>query len=167
MVQILVQIIFILFSAVFGFMLGGSISYSDLSPSISILQNLSAAVLTIAGLWVAYIYPQAIAAYKSGENVKLMKGVESTERIEELIMIIIISASVLVVLLFSSLIWSGVKELSIVKGNYVLVKKLCVTVFFYVCLVQSATVFKVIISNIRFVNELHRVKRDSEAHNEL
>jgi hypothetical protein len=167
MKMIIFQFFLLIISIVMGFLVGGDLSYSDLSPTISILQSLSASVFTLAGLWVAYIYPQAITAYKNSEDVTLIGGVDSTERIEELILIIIVSAFVLTSLLFMNLFWGSFKELSFIQGFYRETKQIGVSVFMYICFLQVTAVSTVMISNIRFINELHRVKRNFDAHKEL
>ncbi|MDU5839354.1 MAG: hypothetical protein E6Z53_20190, partial [Pantoea sp.] len=52
--------VFILF--VLAFLLGDSYTYSDIKDILSTLQNISAMIFTIAGIWLAYIYPKAISA---------------------------------------------------------------------------------------------------------
>ena len=43
------------------FWVGNSFTYSDIKDILSTLQNISAMIFTIAGIWLAYIYPKAIS----------------------------------------------------------------------------------------------------------
>ncbi len=63
--------IYIFISVVIGYYLVDIISLGDLKPIIGTLQNISAAVFTLAGIWIAYSYPQAIASYTQGERMSV------------------------------------------------------------------------------------------------
>ena len=40
---------------------GSSYNYNDIKDILSTLQNISVMIFTIAGIWLAYIYPKAIS----------------------------------------------------------------------------------------------------------
>ena len=55
------------------------LTYKDFNPAVSVLQNISAAVFTLSGIWIAYLYPQAISSITSSSKVGLLKGSEDAK----------------------------------------------------------------------------------------
>ncbi|WP_439824076.1 hypothetical protein [Aeromonas caviae] len=90
-----IQASLLLMSFIMSWLSSGKISSSDLTSLLSTLQNISAAVFTIAGIWIAYIYPEAISSFTNPDKIALIKGTESTEQVKSLVFTVITSASVL------------------------------------------------------------------------
>lgn len=138
----------------------------QLAPVIGTLQNLSAAVFTLTGIWIAYSYPQAIAAYTSPRNIKIMPSDETT-RIEGLVLIVVKSAFVISALLIFNLIYlliSKVQFYQIYRGEF---KLLGVSFLCYLSILQLKAIFVLIVTNIEFVNELHKKKDEKVADEDL
>ncbi len=139
---------------------------SELAPVIGTLQNISAAVFTLAGIWVAYSYPQAIAAYTSPGQVKIIPT-DETKRIEGLVMIILTSAVVLCILLFHNLAFVLLGKTIINVESRWLLKLIGMSSIFYASFLQLKAISTVMITNVFFVNELHHKKTEREAHKDL
>lgn len=153
-------------SILIGYYLVEIISLSDLKPIIGTLQNIAAAVFALAGIWIAYSYPQAIAAYTSPTTVTVIPNNE-TKRIENLVLIVLTSAFVI-----SSLLIANMLYLLLYKSinNTLIIHKLniiAIASVFYLSFLQIKAVFIVMITNISFVNELHSKKTENEANNDL
>ena len=153
------------FSLALGYYLVDLVSLSELKPIISNLQNISAAVFTLAGIWIAYSYPQAISAYTSPGTVSIIPT-DETKRIENLVLIVLTSAfvisSLMIIHMFHLLIYKTVS----VDSQHVL-KAFGISSVFYLSFLQLKAIFVVIITNISFVNELHDKKTEREANDDL
>lgn len=164
--RLLLHVVYLLVSFSLSFLIINKIALSEISPIVSILQNISAAVFTLAGIWVAYSYPQAIAAYTSPNQIKIVPTSE-TKRIEDLVMIILTSATVLCILLFHNLAYIlTVKTIHNVDVRFYL-KSAGISSIFYASLLQLKAIFTVMITNVFFVNELHHKKTELEANKDL
>ncbi|EMP4202284.1 hypothetical protein [Klebsiella variicola] len=130
------------------------VSYNDIKDILGVLQNISAAIFTIVGLWIGFLYPNAIASIVN-DDVDYIKNTKDAPRIEKLIYVVITSAvvmlSILFVYLFKS-IWSGLSS-SIVHTGFI--KMIGVTFVYFMCWLQVKCVFSVILSNVSFANNLH------------
>ncbi|MBK0544640.1 hypothetical protein GZ027_01085 [Klebsiella pneumoniae] len=140
--------------ALASYWLKDKVSYNDIKDILGVLQNISAAIFTIVGLWIGFLYPNAIASIVN-DDVDYIKNTKDAPRIEKLIYVVITSAvvmlSVLFVYLFKS-IWSGLSS-SIVHTDFV--KMIGVTFVYFMCWLQVKCVFSVILSNVSFANNLH------------
>ncbi|WP_415679573.1 hypothetical protein, partial [Vibrio mytili] len=109
--DILIQVAFLLISVAFAYLGSEFITLENLKNVIVTLQNVSAAVFTLAGIWVAYSYPEAISRFTNPEKFSLIKGVEQTNRIRSLVLTIFSSALVLVGIVIFNLITPYVQYL--------------------------------------------------------
>ena len=130
------------------------IKYNDIKDVVSTLQNLSAAIFTIVGLWVGFLYPNAIQSIVS-DNVDYIKNSKDAPRIEKLIYVIITSALVMLSTLFFYVVKSFLGGTPIYKDNMVIIKFGGLGFLSFMCWLQTKCVFSLIISNLNFVNNLH------------
>lgn len=75
------------------------IKSQDLDPLISILQNVSVMVFTIMGIWIAYLYPNAILRITQPSKVDAIFSDEDSERVKIIVGVVVLSAIVLSLLL--------------------------------------------------------------------
>ncbi|QIY07827.1 hypothetical protein FOC33_02085 [Plesiomonas shigelloides] len=157
---------YIIASLVLGYHLVDNISLADVKPIMGTLQNIAAAVFTLAGIWIAYSYPQAIAAYTSPNSVKVIPT-DETKRIENLVLIVLTSAfvisSLLLINIFYLLIYKSISDLD----NLHILKMLGISSVFYLAFLQLKAIFIVMITNVAFVNELHHKKTEKDANDDL
>ncbi|HTF96688.1 MAG TPA: hypothetical protein VL995_11190 [Cellvibrio sp.] len=139
---------------------------SQLSPVIGTLQNLAAAVFTLTGIWIAYSYPQAIAAYTSPKSVKIIPS-DETARIEGLVLIVIKSAFVISALLIFNLLYLLISKTHFYQAYRNDFKIVGVSFLCYLSIIQLKAIFVLIITNIEFVNELHKKKDEKIADEDL
>ncbi|MGL5073679.1 MAG: hypothetical protein ACRC61_20760 [Aeromonas salmonicida] len=164
--RVLFHVGYLFVSFSLAFLIVNKVAISEISPIVSTLQNISAAVFTLAGIWVAYSYPQAIAAYTSPSHVKIIPTSE-TKRIEDLVIIILTSAAVLCILLFHNLAYIlVVKTIHNADVRFYL-KSAGISSVFYASILQLKAIFTVMITNVFFVNELHHKKTELEANKDL
>lgn len=159
------QAIYLFISFGLGYFLMG-VTLAQLNPIISTLQNLSAAVFTLTGIWIAYSYPQAIAAYTSPKSIKIIPT-DETKRIEGLVLIVIKSAFVISAVLVFNFFYLAISKLFFYKEYAYIFKFLGTSFICYLSLLQLNSIFVLIITNIEFVNELHRKKDEKNADDDL
>ncbi|MDO6524725.1 hypothetical protein Q4519_03410 [Motilimonas sp. 1_MG-2023] len=158
--------IYLLFSLGLAFIVVDSLSISDLSPILSTLQNISAAVFTLAGIWIAYSYPEAISAYTNPDKVILASG-DETKRIENLVLIILTSAFVIIGILAFNISMVLLQPLDYIQGHKSIFKLLAVTSVVYLAAIQTVAILTVMLTNIQFVNELHKKNTENLANEDL
>ena len=74
------------------------IAFKDVEALISILQNTSAMIFTIMGIWIAYVYPNAVLRIVQPSKVTAVYSEEDTERVKLLVGVVILSAIILALL---------------------------------------------------------------------
>jgi len=158
--------IYISLGLLVGWFLSGSVALIDLKPIMSTLQNLSAAVFTLAGIWIAYSYPQAISAYTSPNSVKLIPT-DETKRIENLVLIVLTSAFAISSLLIFNFLYFLLSKTTFYFTYREVFKILGVASICYVSFLQLKAIFTVMVTNIAFVNELHGKRTEKIANDDL
>ncbi|MFQ6371231.1 hypothetical protein [Shewanella sp. YIC-542] len=164
--RLLPHSLYIVISLVIGYCLVGHISLVDLRPIMSTLQNIAAAVFTLAGIWIAYSYPQAISAYTSPSTVSVIPT-DETKRIENLVLIVLTSAFVISSLLFFNVFYLLVYKSDLIANYRHLLKIVGISSVFYLAFLQLKAIFIVMVTNISFVNELHAKKTEKDANDDL
>ncbi|WP_421859803.1 hypothetical protein [Marinobacter salarius] len=149
-----------------GYIVYGSVSLVELRVVIGTLQNVSAAVFTLSGIWIAYSYPQAIAAYTSPSSVKVLPN-DETKRIENLVLIVLTSALVISSILIFNMLYLVISESDIYKNNRLWFKLCGASFVIYLAFLQLKAISVVMVTNISFVNELHHKKTERSANQDL
>lgn len=143
-----------------------AIPFSAFDTTLGLLQNISLAMFTVAGIWIAILYPQAIAAYTDSEKVVLIPST-SSKRIESLVLIILTSALVMAAILVLEIFYV---ILSANVDNHAmrsLAKFLGMTAIFYLSLIQLRAIWVIIYTNASFVNELYEKENEKRAYDNL
>lgn len=133
----------------------GSLSYEDLNELIDILKNASAMIFTIVGIWLAYIYPNAITAIVKPESVEYLAGEKDARRIEMLVGIVITSAMVIIGIVMFFVAKTLFSGLDIYIQNRGYIRPAGFSLIFFMSYMQVVTIGKVITSNILFINDFH------------
>ncbi|MGL4191787.1 MAG: hypothetical protein ACRCRU_04270 [Vibrio sp.] len=165
--DIILQAVFIFISSIIAFLGRGFITLSDLNNLINTLQNVSAAVFTLAGIWVAYSYPEAISRFTNPEKFSLIKGIEQTNRIRSLVLTIFTSAFVLVGIVLFNLISPYAQHISENLSFYLIIKTSGIATINYLSLIQLQAIIRIMGNNMEFIYSLMKVKAENEAHDDL
>lgn len=150
-----------------GFGVAENVKYSYIIDLMGVLQNTSAMIFAIAGIWLAYLYPNAIAGLMKSEKVDFLASKNEAKRIEGMILIIIMSALVLILIIafyaFNA-IFRGT-ELYIV--NKYIIKGLGCSYVAGILFLQLYCVIMLISRNIAFINRLYLVINEKELEEKL
>ncbi len=129
-------------------------SYNDAKDILSVLINLSASIFTIVGLWVGFLYPNAMSSIVN-DDISYIKNEKDSPRIERLVYIIIISASIMVGILFLYLVRAMLHSSNIYKEYIDIFKYLGMAYIYFLAWLQARCVLSIIATNLHFVNQLH------------
>jgi hypothetical protein len=130
------------------------IEFKDVEPIISILQNTSAMIFTIMGIWIAYIYPNAVLRIVQPTKITAIFSDEDLKRVKLLVGIVVFSALILILLLLGVTI----KTFIIKTTTYTKYKSTltgaglwCLLTLLYA---QLFCIYAVIASSINFIIDL-------------
>lgn len=165
--NVIIYLIIILLSLIGSYLGYPFVGNGTLQPILSTLQNISAAVFTLAGIWIAYIYPQAISAYTNPEKVTLMKGVDDTTRIYDLILIIFTSALVLAFTLFYQVLFVVFHKNQFFIQHIETVKYIITFIVIALSLTQIKALSSIMVNNFKFLERLYKLKTEKELEDDL
>lgn len=164
-VKKILVVVFILSTAIFALLYSLKInpSYSDVKDYISMLQNTSAMIFAIVGLWVSSTYPTTKEALTNkNANVKHVDFGEQTKRLETLIGVLITSALIMVCLLIFQGAKMIVPNFELYKNYYSEIKSAGIAVLFGLGLCQIIATTYIIVVNVTFINEIFKVIHDND-----
>ncbi|EKZ5283056.1 hypothetical protein REV77_000556 [Klebsiella aerogenes] len=168
------------------FKFGALYKYSDIKDVLSTLQNISAMIFTIAGIWLAYIYPKAISAIVKPSTLNREKLGEASlsneviipekplttaekksidkdiKRITMIVETIIVSAFVIFAIVLINAFKPIFSNFDLVKTNLETINKIGCFVSLSLVYLQLVSLFTIIASNVVFLNDIHNEKNDNE-----
>ncbi len=134
------------------------IAFKDVEALISILQNTSAMIFTIMGIWIAYVYPNAILRIVQPSKISAVYSEDDTKRIKLLVGVVILSAIILALLVLGI-----ATKVFIVKTDvFTLNKSVFTSIGIWSLLVltyaQLFCIYVVIASSVNFIFDLKNLK---------
>jgi len=162
--------------------------YTDIKDVLSTLQNISVMIFTIAGIWLAYIYPKAITAIVKPSSLSNEKHLSPSmdidkeivtpekkltvseknaiekdiSRITMIVEAIISSALVIFFIILINVFKPILINITLVSDNVNTFNKLGCFVTLALVYIQIISLFSIIASNIVFLNDVHNEKNDKE-----
>ncbi|WP_241680063.1 hypothetical protein [Serratia oryzae] len=139
--------------------------FKDVEPIISILQNTSAMIFTIMGIWIAYVYPNAVLRMVQPSSVTAIYSDEDLKRVRLLVGIVIFSALILILLLFGVAAKTFITKtiaFQQYKSLFTAIGLWCLLILIYA---QLFCIYAVIASSMNFIIDLKNLnakKRLSE-----
>lgn len=128
------------------------------------LLSISGMMFTILGIWIAFLYPSAIYRISDPatiESADFSDSLNDTRRLEALVLGVLRSIFVAAVIMLTFAVRSFLNILGVVEvGDHA--NALIYSFLFMLGVVQIETIGYVVISNVMFVNDLHK-KRASKA----
>lgn len=175
-------VVFILL--IIAFWVGNSFTYSDIKDILSTLQNISAMIFTIAGIWLAYIYPKAISVMmkpsilsdeikpnSDGEIVRPELKISSeqkeamlkdVDRITLIVEAIVVSALVLLSILLINVTKPIFSNLAVVKNHIETFSEVGCFITLTLVYFQIVSLISILKSNAVFINDIHNEKNKKE-----
>ncbi|MGP2972866.1 hypothetical protein ACTVMN_10180 [Serratia nematodiphila] len=162
----IVHLIIFIAILITGLFFGKNYSYNDIKDILSTLQNISAMIFTIAGIWLAYIYPTAVKAIVRPSKIVSLHSKRNIEKDMERITMIVKTIIVSAIVIFSIICINVFKPLLINIPIIAAHKEIAHQVAFIIAAslvyLQVLALFGIISSNILFLNDLHDHKNNKE-----
>lgn len=166
-IKIIISIIVAVIIIGGGFCIADNVKYSYLVDLMGVLQNTSAMIFAIAGIWLAYLYPNAIAGLMKSEKVDFLASKNEAKRIEGMILIIIMSASVLILIIAFYAFNAVFRGTEFYVNNKYIIKGLGCSYVIGIVLLQVYCVIVLISRNVSFINRLYTVINEKELEEKL
>jgi hypothetical protein len=141
-----------------------SLGYSAYKDTLGALLNISSILFAIIGAWIAIIYPRAIGRVFKGGDVseQALKDADTdADYLSELVEIVMVSAIVLMVVLFVQFSVPIAKALIFGKA-IIYTKHAAFFIVFLLTMSQLYAVFRVILANYFFLNDLRKKNADGK-----
>lgn len=142
-------------------------SYSDFKDYSNTLLSISGMVFTIMGIWIAFVYPNAIKRLQDPDKIKIADftaTMQDTRRLESIVGSIMESGAVAIsitLMYLGKLLITGVPAYLEYREIF---KASGIAVIIFLTLIQCSAVFSVIYSNYLFIDDLH-TRRESQERN--
>jgi len=140
-------------------------SFGDYNSYATVLIGVSGMVFTIMGIWIAFIYPNAlqrIVAPNKLETADFSEGLEDTKRLESIVGSVLKSATVIVILMFIFLLKLVFYKTEVYSSLHILLKNLCLSTIIVLSYAQVEAVWQVVKANILFIEDLHNKREQRE-----
>ncbi|WP_199611790.1 hypothetical protein [Flocculibacter collagenilyticus] len=140
--------------------------YSDFKDYLNILLAISSMVFTLMGIWIAFIYPNAlqrIAEPNKVEHADFTETLAETRRLEGLVGSVMRSALVVLAVMLLFLVKVIFSGFNLPIDLAILCKQGAISLVIVLSILQMESIFYVIYSNVLFVNELHNKREEREA----
>ncbi len=149
---------------------GLSYSYADFKDYGNNLLAISGMVFTIMGIWIAFIYPNAILRLQAPSKIKnadFTQTLEDTRRLESIVGCIMKSAFVASAICLVFLFKILASSIPLYKENIQLVKSLVLGVVMFLTFLQGSAVVSVMYANFMFIEDLHRRRESRQGDNDF
>lgn len=145
-------------------------SYSDYKDYLTSLSGISGLVFTIMGIWIAFLYPNAISRIADPNKLIAKDFTESksdAKRLESIVGAIMTSAIVAVLVLLITLTKTLLGSTSIYTEFHTNLRAIAIAAAIFLTLIQLESVFHVVISNVMFINDLHFKRQNRQSDEDL
>lgn len=144
--------------------------YEDFKDYLTLISGVSGMVFTIMGIWIAFLYPNAMARIASPEKIiakDFSEARSESRRLESIVGAVLCSALVMIAALFMTLAKIIIMALPVYACYRVEIKSLSLAGLVFITLIQLESVIHVVLSNILFINDLHFKRKARQADEEL
>lgn len=139
------------------------ITYEDVEPIISILQNTSSMVFTIMGIWIAYLYPNAIMKIiRPNSEIEAIFSDEDEQRLRLIVGVVALSAIVMVFLILGTTAKLFVEKSQLFINHPAIFKVIGLFVLLVLTYTQIFCIYIVFASNVNFIINLKSKRNIAE-----
>lgn len=141
-------------------------TYNLMKELINYLTASSGAVFTILGLWVAYVYPNAIVKIVRPSIDEILSPDDVT-RLKRMLIVLCLCILIIAVSLIFHLSYLFLSKTSFYLHNVTLIKNLALTIVGYISVLQLIVFYFVIATNINFLHDLYSKTNMQEVNDKL
>lgn len=142
-------------------------TYSDFKDYCNTLLAISGMVFTIMGIWIAFVYPNAIKRLQDPDKIKIADftaTMQDTRRLESIVGSIMESGAVAISITIIYLLKLVISGMPIYIEYRELIKATGAGIVIFLTLVQCSAVLSVIYANYLFIDDLH-TRREAQERN--
>ena len=144
--------------------------YSDYKDYLTLLSGVSGMVFTIMGIWIAFLYPNALSRLVNPAKIAtadFSDSLDDTRRLESIVAAVLKSALVMTAALIITILKLFISKTPLYADNILLIKSFALAAVATLTIMQIESVFNVAISNVQFINDLHKKRQDRKSEEEL
>lgn len=151
--------------------------YFDVSYSLADLKNYTDALLaasgmvfTLMGIWIAFLYPNALSRIVDPNKIKtadFSQALSETRRLENIVASVLKSAMSIVFVLVLYLAKVILYKTPLYTDHIVAFKSVALAGVTVLSVLQIDAILGVVFANIMFINDLHRRREDREMNEEI
>lgn len=137
-----------------------SFDLKELKDYLVFISSVSGMIFTIMGIWVAFVYPNALKRLMVSEKLKIADFSQSkleSRRLESIVASII--SSLLIVLISMLIIFFSLFGFNLSRG----VEIFLLVLTYFLTLIQFDSIFNVVLSNVMFINDIYDVRKNRVA----
>jgi hypothetical protein len=143
--------------------------YADLKAFTDVLLNVSGVVFTLMGIWIAFLYPNALSRIVDPGRIATADFSESASesiRLTAIVGSVLKSAVVVLAIMAMTLLKVVLPHFEVMMLHLVLVKQVALAVAATMFLIQAEAIFEVMMANLLFLNDLHIKRAERQVDNE-
>ncbi|KWI59929.1 hypothetical protein WT72_08990 [Burkholderia pseudomultivorans] len=143
---------------------------SDFKNYTDVLLAVSGMVFTIMGIWIAFLYPNALSRIVDPQKIAIADFSESltdARRLEAIVASVLKSALAVMFVLACYLLKIIVCRTSFYANNIVFIKSVALSSVTVLSAIQLEAVWAVVWANVMFINDLHRKRQERKADEEF
>jgi hypothetical protein len=148
-----------------------SFSYSSIKDFLTNMLVVSTMVFTLMGIWIAYLYPDALDKIKDQESkITNVDFTDTQARLKRLEFIVssIFKSSITVIIIMAIFVFKIILEASSIYSLALpIIQSLTLPTIVILSLLQFEAIFNVLQANILFINELHGRKQSKEQEEDI
>lgn len=144
--------------------------YADYKDYLNLLSAISGMVFTIMGIWIAFLYPNAMSRIVSPERLVARDFSQSrsdAKRLESIVGAVLASAIVMLAVLLMALAKIFLQSAPFYLDFRIDFKACALSILFFFTLIQMESVLNVVISNVMFINDLHFRRQERQSDEEM
>lgn len=145
-------------------------SLADMKNYTDALLAASGMVFTIMGIWIAFLYPNALSRIVNPEKIKtadFSQTLSETKRLENIVGSVLKSAMAIVYVLLMYLAKVILSKTSLYIEYLDLFKSLALSAVTVFSMLQVDAILGVVFANVMFINDLHTKREDRQMNEEL
>jgi hypothetical protein len=143
---------------------------ADLKNYTDALLAASGMVFTIMGIWIAFLYPNALSRIvnpKKIETADFSQTLSETKRLENIVGSVLKSAMAIVFVMVLYLLKVIFSKTQVYADNIVLFKSLALSGITVFSILQIDAILGVVFANVMFINDLHGKREDRQMNDEI
>lgn len=141
----------------------------SLQSYLIVLLSVSSMVFTVMGLWIAFLYPNALRRIVDSniETADFSETLNETRRLEGLVGTVLRSAFVVIVVVLILFLLLVVETSTFYEQHHVRTTQFIVLLTGLMTLLQIESIGSVLLSNVMFLHDLHSKREDREGDRDI